>query len=325
MHNYRLAIAEALDGVNDKSFIATVVRYGLTTLIILNVLAIVLNTVPEYQLRFQQEFIWFEHSCLAIFAIEYGLRLWTCVEYQANSQSAWQMRLRYLLTPMALIDLLAILPLFLAWFGNDDWFWLLILRLLRIFKLTRYSKAMNVLFTVLKEESSPLLATFFITTVVMTFAACGIYLIEQHVQPDKFGSIPQAMWWAMATLTTVGYGDVVPITPLGKLFGGMITLASIGLVAIPAGILASGFTRQIHQRRQEYEILVKQALKHGHITASEQQALLRLQHKLDIDDKEAHILLMAAMQSSGLKDLHCPHCHRSILAEANAQNNNNQE
>ena len=137
-------------------------------------------------------------------------------------------------------------------FMSIDLRFLRVIRLLRIFKLTRYSGAMNLVLSVFKEEASAFFAAFFVLLMLLILASSGIYLLEHEVQPDNFGTIPDAMWWAMATLTTVGYGDVVPITPIGKLFGGFITIIGMGMVALPAGILASGFADQVHRRRTEY-------------------------------------------------------------------------
>ena len=128
--------------------------------------------------------------------------------------------------------------------------YLRVVRLLRVFKLSRYSRAMQLLLNVFKEERLSLFAAFSVLFIIMLVAACAMYTLEKDVQPEHFSSIPQAMWWALVTLTTVGYGDVTPVTDLGRLFGGLITIVGIGVVALPADILASGFSEQLSRRRQ---------------------------------------------------------------------------
>jgi voltage-gated potassium channel len=148
---------------------------------------------------------------------------------------------------------------------------------------------------------------------MMVLAASGIYLIEKDVQPDQFGSIPAAMWWAMTTLTTVGYGDVTPITPWGKFFGGTITLLGMGMVALPAGILASSFSEQAHKRRETFRLKIKQAMANGKITTQELTELEQLRHSLDIEADEAHVMFnMMDKEVINPPVSHCPHCHKQI-------------
>ena len=135
-------------------------------------------------------------------------------------------RLRYMITPMALVDLLAILPSYLLLFGHD----LLILRalrLIRVFKLTRYSRSMELLSTVFKQEFETIISAIFVLIILIVISATGIYIVEGDIQPEEFGSIPRALWWATVTLTTVGYGDVVPITGLGRALGIVIVITGI--------------------------------------------------------------------------------------------------
>ena len=197
----------------------------LITLILANVVFIILETVPDISAQYKLVFIYFEIFSVVIFTIEYLLRLWSSVEneVEVRSGSKWN-RLRWVVSPLALIDLLAILPFYIFLLIPDSEVSLLMLRifrgvrLLRIFKLTRYSSALNILFSVLKREARVLAVTSFILAMVLVMASWGVYILERVEQPDVFGSIPSAMWWAVVTLTTVGYGDFVPLTPGGKLF-----------------------------------------------------------------------------------------------------------
>ncbi|TMP24028.1 Ion transport protein [Pseudoalteromonas rubra] len=282
----------------------------LITLIIVNVIAIVLESVPALAIRYHDLFFYIEVISVAIFTIEYLLRLWCCVdklEFKHTSGNNIRKRLRYVLSPLAIIDLLAILPTLLMVFFSFDLRFLRVFRLLRIFKLTRYSRAMQLLLAAFREESSSLLAAFFIMSLVLIVASCGIYLIEHDVQPDKFGSIPAAMWWAMATLTTVGYGDVVPITPLGRFFGGVITLLSMGMVAIPTGLLASSFADQLRKRRDAFNEAVLHSLSDGKVDEQEKEHLEALRIELGLSAVEANQAIKM-MTSQRVHDHYCRHC-----------------
>ena len=218
-------------------------------LIALNVLAVILESMAPLARRYAEVFWYFEVFSVAVFTVEYALRLWTCTEDERRLYARpFAGRLRYALTPMALVDILAIAPFYLAVFFTLDLRFLRVFRLLRVLKLTRYSPAMGVLGAVVYNERRTLVAAFVVMVVMLVFASSLMHVIEGASQPDAFGSIPAAMWWGMATLTTVGYGDVTPVTPLGRVLGGVIAVLGIGAFALPAGILASGFAEEIKRR-----------------------------------------------------------------------------
>ena len=185
--------------------LAALVNGFLMTLIVANVVAVILESVQSLHDRYEIWFELFELFSVAVFTVEYFLRLWVCVEAGAGDGS-WRERLRYLVTPMALVDLLAVLPFYLSAFVAMDMRFLRALRLIRVFKLSRYSMAMDLLVTVIKNELAVIVSAMFVMLIIVIVAASGIYLIERDSQPDSFQSIPQAMWWAAVTLTTVGYG-----------------------------------------------------------------------------------------------------------------------
>lgn len=221
-------------------------------LIILNVLAIILESDQNIGHRYQSFFYYFEIFSVIVFSTEYLLRLWTCIEKQPF-QRPIAGRLKFMLSPMAMIDLLAILPFYLPFVGVDLRF-LRILRIFRIFrllKMARYSNALSMIKNVLKEKKEELLVTFVFIIIILTIISTLMFYVERDAQPDAFGSIPKAMWWGVVTLTTVGYGDIYPITLYGKILGGIITLLGIGLIALPSGILASGYTEQIQRKKIE--------------------------------------------------------------------------
>ncbi|HOX51564.1 MAG TPA: ion transporter, partial [Fibrobacteria bacterium] len=199
---------------------------------------------PEIAASFAGWFRWLEIVSVTIFTMEYVARLWSCTA-DPRYASSWKGRLNYATTFLSVVDLLAILPFYLGtWFSGDlRVLWTLrLLRLLRVLKLGRYSSALALMGRVLRLKSSDLLATIFALFVLIVLAASLMYHAEFQAQPDKFSSIPASMWWAVATLTTVGYGDIYPITWLGKLAASVIAILGIGLFALPAGILADGFS-----------------------------------------------------------------------------------
>jgi voltage-gated potassium channel len=222
-------------------------------LILVNVLAVMLETVASINTAYEHVFYCFEIFSVTIFTIEYILRVWSCTEDNDQDYSnPIKGRVKYIISPMAIIDLLAFLPFYLTIFFAIDLRILRILRMLRLLKLTRYSEALFVVWTVITEQRRALTAAFFIMLVALLFTSSIIYLFEHEVQPEKFSSIPESMWWGLATLTTVGYGDVTPITNGGKLFAGMTMILAIGLAALPIGVIATGFANEI----QKHEFIV---------------------------------------------------------------------
>jgi voltage-gated potassium channel len=209
---------------------------------------------------------------------------------------------------MALVDLVAILPTYLGAFVRVDTRMLRALRLLRIFKLSRHSSSMDLLLTVLRQEAGSILSAMFIMLIVIVLAASGIYAIEREAQPEAFDSIPKAMWWAAVTLTTVGYGDVVPVTVLGKIFGLLITVAGVGMVALPAGILASGFSLELQRRREAFRLRVKHALADGTVTGPETAVLDSEADELGISEEDVELAVEAASAEEPSAAPPCPHC-----------------
>ena len=221
------------------------------SLIILNVLAVMLETVEELSLSFAPFFEAFEVFSVAIFTIEYLLRVWSCTADE-NYSRPFLGRLRFALTPLALIDIIAILPFYLPMIIPVDLRFIRVLRLIRlfrVFKLGRYSNSLRTLGKVLRNKREQLSITLFITFILLVVASSLMYFFENDVQPGLFPSIPAAMWWGVSTLTTVGYGEVYPITLAGKILGMIIAVLGIGLFALPAGILGSGFVEEMQRQK----------------------------------------------------------------------------
>jgi voltage-gated potassium channel len=242
---YYLIEASHPDHVASKVFDAFMV-----VLIIANVTAVILETVPGLDVTHGHVFLAFDRISVAIFTVEYLARLWVSVEHAPVARHGALMgRLRFAMSPYLLIDLFAIAPFYISLFiPAADLRVLRIFRLLRMLKLARYSPALNTLMRVLAEERRALGAALIVMLGLLVVCSTVVYHLEHPVQPEAFASIPHAMWWGLATLTTVGYGDVVPVTPLGKLVGGFMMVFGLGMFAIPIGIMASAFSRDIHQR-----------------------------------------------------------------------------
>jgi len=220
------------------------VDWTILLLIAVNVTAVMLETVDPIFERFAEAFHWLEVVSVIIFTVEYVARIWSAVE-AAECSAPVRGRVRFALKFLVLIDLLAILPFYLAALGIGlDLRFLRALRLVRLFrmlKLARYSDAMERFIEVLNERREKLVITFAANLVLLMVASSAMYLVESPAQPDAFPSIPETMWWGVITLTTVGYGDVVPVTALGQLVGAVVAIRGIGMFALPAALIATGF------------------------------------------------------------------------------------
>lgn len=275
----RLYVHEMLDGQRKHGGLFMATDALLCTLILLNVAAVVLETLPGWQERYGTWLLALELVSVAIFTVEYGLRLWSCVEDRRHDyRHPVNGRFRYALTPLAIVDLLSFLPFYLAFLVPIDLRILRLFRLVRLLKITRYSPALRSLGAVFRSESSSILGAIMLMCMAVLLASSAMYVLEREAQPEAFGSIPAAMWWGVVTLTTVGYGDVTPVTALGKMFGASVTIFGIGIFALPTAILAAGFARELG--RQEFAVTVSRVAKvpvfHGldPVTLSEIAALL---------------------------------------------------
>jgi voltage-gated potassium channel len=229
---------------------AMIIEYVLIALITCNIAAILLETVPEISSSYSTFFEHFEVFSVIIFTIEYALRLWTCAE-KAKYKRPVTGRLRYSLSRSALIDLFSILPFYLNFLPID----LRILRVIRLFrllrmlKIARYLTALNLIFAVIRDRREQLLVVIMFIFFLLVIISTVMFYVEGPAQPDKFSSIPATMWWGIATLTTVGYGDMVPITMWGKLLAGIIAVIGVGMYALPAGILSAGISEHLHNHK----------------------------------------------------------------------------
>lgn len=243
----RLRVHQLLGVASDGDRLSRVVDLSLVLLIVANILAVVLDSVPALHAEHEALFERFEATSLVVFGLEYLLRLWSCVE-DPRFAAPLAGRLRCALRPMMLIDLLAILPGMLTATDTRVLRALRLLRLLRLLKLTRYSSSLQTFGRVLRGKAPELLSTLFVMLLLLVMASSLMYLLEHDSNP-QFDSIPAAMWWGIATFTTVGYGDVTPITAAGRLLGGAVAILGIAMFAIPAGLLGAAFGEEMHRRR----------------------------------------------------------------------------
>lgn len=228
-----------------------IINVFIIVLILLNVIAVMLETDEKILMAHKEFFHYFDLISVILFSIEYFLRVWS-----SNQESRYKHsihgRLRYMVSPAALIDLLAILPFYLHAFVGFDLRAIRILRLLRllrIFRLTAYMKATKVVTYVFKSRANELLLSLVLVLFLIIISSCLIYFAEHDAQPDVFTSIPRTIWWSVITLTTVGYGDMVPITPAGRILTSGILIAGVALFALPAGIITAGFLEEMRKTK----------------------------------------------------------------------------
>ncbi|MBL9078255.1 MAG: potassium channel family protein [Planctomycetes bacterium] len=247
----RRRVHELLEADQALAPTARLVRLCLAALIVLNSVAVVLETVPSLRAAWAAWFDGFERVSVAVFTTEYLLRAWAAPETTRYAGRAG--RLRWACSPMAVLDLAAILPAFLAGIVPDlrTLRLLRLLRIVRIVRLGRYSLALQTLLQVLRTKAPDLLSLAFLLAVLLVLASTLMFYCEHEAQPRTFSSIPATMWWGIVTLTTVGYGDMAPVTDLGRLLGGAIAVLGIGMFALPAGLLGAAFVDQLGKARQE--------------------------------------------------------------------------
>ncbi|MDF2619459.1 MAG: putative transcriptional regulator, Crp/Fnr family [Xanthobacteraceae bacterium] len=240
---------EILERDSARDPLAEKINIALIALIVLNVIVAVLETVPSLLLRDYTAFRAFEYVSLIVFAVEYALRVWVSPEDPRYRGLPHRLaRRRYMMTPVAIVDLIAWLPFVISMMFGVNLRTLAILRLLRFIKLARYSPGMQSLLEVLEREWQSLVACFWLLAAAVLIAASAMYVAEGSVQPEHLGSIPAAMWWAMSTVTTVGYGDVYPVTAAGRIIAGVTMVTGIVMIALPVGIIATAFVDVIKRR-----------------------------------------------------------------------------
>ncbi|MGD9542669.1 MAG: cyclic nucleotide-gated ion channel [Methylocystis sp.] len=234
-------------GAHDR--IARIVHRALIGLVLLSVVSVIFESVPEYGERYALVFNVIEYVAVAAFTLEYVLRVWCAPEHTLYAdRSPTAARIAFMGSIWALIDLAAFLPFYLSFYFSTDLRVFLMLRLLRFFKFARYSPGIRTLLAVIEAERKALLAWLTILFGAVLFYSTAMHLAEHEAQPEKFGTIPDAMWWAIETVTTVGYGEVTPLTLIGKIIASFAMVTGFLLLGLPVGILATAFAEEIHRR-----------------------------------------------------------------------------
>lgn len=231
---------------------AIVVHLLLALIILINTVVIILYTEQDIAEEYGHIFTLIINICLVIFFCEYVLRMWSCT----NTKSPVHMvtdRIRYGMHVFLIIDLISIMPLFLPFLAPQNVALIRFVRLLSIFKLgrfTRYSDSLIQLVRVIRKKREIFVIMLFFLVFVLLFSATIMYMVEYEAQPHAFSSIPAALWWAVMTVTTVGYGDIIPITPVGRMIGGFVTICGVLILALPSAIMATGFIEERYRHQK---------------------------------------------------------------------------
>jgi voltage-gated potassium channel len=258
----------------------------IVAVIVVDVLAMILASVPELDASFGLLFTVIEVGAVLAFALEYLARLWTVVGHSLRDMTPMRARVEYALSALGLIDLLSFLPAAVALIIGDRWV-LVLFGMLPFLKLIRYSPALRSLLAALHAERRTLFGCVVILTGAVLLFASLLYAIEHNVQPEKFGTIPQAMWWAIVTLGTVGYGDVVPVTPLGKIVSVFTIVVGFAMIALPVAIISTAFAEEV--RRRDFVVtwgMLARVPLFSHLGASEIADIMRLLRAQTIESGE---------------------------------------
>ncbi|NVK65620.1 MAG: ion transporter [Flavobacteriales bacterium] len=251
MKKFKQTIYHLIDGNRGTHKADAYVDMFISGLIVLNVIAIFLGTYEEIRVKYQSILYAFEVFSVCVFLVEYALRIWTA-DLLYPHLSKVRARLKFMTSFFGLVDLFALLPFFIPLVIKVDLRILRILRLLRlirIFKLGRHSQSFKLFADVIRETRFDLMVTLFATFVMLLLSATIMYYVENEAQPDKFENIGEALWWAVATLTTVGYGDIYPVTAFGKILSSFIAVLGIGVVALPTAIISSSIIAKMAARK----------------------------------------------------------------------------
>ena len=292
-----------LEPGNKDDWLSKFCDKGLALLVLVNILAVTLESVSNYSVKFSKEFYVFEFFSVTIFSLEYLLRLWASAAKQDKGDKIiGSYRLGYVLSFSGLIDLISILPFYLqALFPGLDLRVLRTLRLLRIFKLSNYNTAIEDLFSAVYEERKSFVAALYLFVIAFILTSSLIYYAENEAQPEKFASIPDAMYWSLITLTTVGYGDVSPLTWIGKIISVATALMGVSVVALLTGILANAFSNQIARRKLLFEDQIREALEDGVVDALEVRSLEQLRKDFGLSKQQADALMRHVKREQNLE------------------------
>ena len=283
-------VFEILDGaVHDRASKAC--EIFIATLVVANVLAIILESMPELHTAYGAYFHIFDLVSVIVFSIEYVLRVWSCGQkYAQEAGSSWRGRKEYIFSAFGMVDFLSTVPFYLQLlFPGADLRVLRMFRLLRIFKLSRYNSAMDDMFEAIKSEKDSFSSAMFLLLISCLLFSSLIYIIEGHDQPEVFPSIPAAMHWFILTIIS-GWGNVDPVTYLGVALVVVTQVLAIALAAILTGVVATAYTAQVQRREAVYELEVREALADGVVSDEERAQLKQLQAKFGMTDEQVEAI-----------------------------------
>ncbi len=265
----------------------------LAVLIVLNIFAVCLESVGHISTAYAQQFMIFELFSVSIFSVEYVLRIWANgVRVESKRKTPLGRRLDYIFSFNGIVDFLAIAPSFVSLFlGSVDLRWLRAVRLLRILKLSNYSSAVEDLFSAIRDEMRSFGAALYLFSIALFLASAAMYIAERDAQPEVFSSIPETMWWALITLATVGYGDVTPITAMGKIIGAFTAMLGVSTVALLTGIIANSFVNQMNKRKEIFAAQITHALSDGIISETEGEKIEALRCRFNLSEEYARAII----------------------------------
>ena len=291
---------EILDQSQDGDAISKICDFVIIAFVMLNIIGVILETMSDFEARYHLEFYIFETFSIAFFTIEYFTRLWAAGA-MIDGES-WRGRVRYIFSFNGLVDLAATAPFYLQiLMPGLDLRVLRILRLVRVFKLSHYSTAIEDLFSAVYQERKAFIAAIYLLLIAVILTSSLMYFAETTHQPDKFGSIPDAIYWSLITLTTVGYGDVSPVTGVGKIIAVSTAFMGVCVVALLTGIVASAFANQITRRKVIFESQLREALKDGTIDEDEQISLENLRVAFNLSEEQVAEFYLQAQKEQPKK------------------------
>ncbi len=311
-HIWRGAVYELLEGHKEGGEVSRLIQGVIITLIMLNGVAVIMESNQTLYLHFYEWFQAFELLSVTIFSVEYVSRVWVSAEKKKwDHLPDWRTRLAFMASPMAIVDLLAVIPFYLSLLIPIDLRYLRFFRLLRLLKLSHYFDGLQVFATVLRREVAAIAGALLAMMTLIIISACLMFTVENAASPGHFESITEAIWWAVVTLTTVGYGDITPITFGGKLLGMLIMMLGVCTMALPAGILAARFTEEIQSRKEIINDRISEALHDGVLDTEEENTIKTLQEELCIS-REIVERTINRQRQQVTRNRYCAHCGERV-------------
>jgi voltage-gated potassium channel len=278
---------EILEQATDRDNASKICDVFITTLVLCNILSVILESVSSLQAVYGEYFDLFEFWSVMFFTLEYVLRFWATGATYSDHGQKWRGRREYMFGFYGVVDLLAILPFYLQMlFPGADMRALRILRLVRVLKLSHYNSALEDLFNAVKNEARSFIAALYLLSIAIILTSSLMYYAEGDTQPEHFSSIPASMYWAIITLTTVGFGDISPVTWIGQVLATITAFIGVCTVAMLTGIVASSFATQMARRRVVYESQLREAYKDGILSDEEKKMLLKLRTDFNLSEEQ---------------------------------------